>query len=103
MTLSGVAAVSLAATVLDQFESGTPCRTTTAEFLALKEDMPENWAETEELRGAHVWPTGDVPRPRVRVGAHTKEETSCSAPGKFQHAPTMKGGRSDMAREHAGV
>ena len=42
--------------------------------IMLREDLPDDWAEAEIRRGAHEWPSGDVPRARVRVGDHSKPE-----------------------------
>ena len=43
--------------------------------IVLKEDMPDEWADAEILRGPLVWPSGNAMRSRVRVGNHTKAET----------------------------
>ena len=42
--------------------------------LVLREDMDDNWAWAEQQRGQHKWPSGDVPRRRVRVGGADKEK-----------------------------
>ena len=42
--------------------------------LVLREDMDDGWALAEQQRGQHRWPSGDVPRRRVRVGGADKEK-----------------------------
>ena len=48
-------------------------RTLVLSDLVLREDIDDNWATQAKARSNHVWPSGDVPRPRVRIGNYAKE------------------------------
>ena len=49
-------------------------RTLVLNDLALKEDIPEEWYMASSLTKHHVWPAGNVPRSKMRVGGYSKAE-----------------------------
>ena len=48
-------------------------RTLVLSDVVIREDIDDDWATQANARSNHVWPSGDVPRPRVRIGNYAKE------------------------------